>query len=443
MKKQLLVILLSVAVLFTFTPTIALAETEASERGTGEEIIAAPAGGFEYHSDGLKYRYDDGSYASGWALISDYYYYFDPATKVAVTGWKKIGGYWYYFAKNGDENGYSEGQMYDEGALKVNGKWYYFGLWNGPAAKWGKMQYKWIKETDDGETLWYYADPNKDGQLALGWKKIDGKWYYFEPSESGDTWFKTCQMYSNDTGEIGGKLYAFNRDGSLHETAGWVDLYEEYTDKNGDKVKESYWVYTDKNGIAATGWKKISGEWYLFDDWGYMQHDCPAEDSVGYLYLGSNGKPYKSKWLKYDGWWYYFNASGYMVADKWLKIDGEWYCFNEYGQMLYNQWVKDSVGWMWLGANGKPYRSKWLYDENEGEWHYLKANGYEATNEWAKDSKGWMYMGGDGTPLKDQPLAYNGDLYYLDVTGYMVTSDYRMIGKDEYYFDATGKGKLV
>ena len=44
MKKRLLVILLSVAVLFTFTPTIALAETESSVRGSGEEeVIATPA----------------------------------------------------------------------------------------------------------------------------------------------------------------------------------------------------------------------------------------------------------------------------------------------------------------------------------------------------------------------------------------------------------------
>jgi glucan-binding YG repeat protein len=106
--------------------------------------------------------------------------------------------------------------------------------------------------------------------------------------------------------------------------------------------------------------------------------------------------------------------------------------------MLYNQWAKDSVGWMWLGANGKPYRSKWLYDENEEEWHYLKANGYEAVNEWAKDSHGWMWMDANGMITKNKWIKSGGYWYYLKADGYMATGKLTIDGKT-YNFNSSGK----
>ncbi len=402
MKKRLLVILLSVAVLFTFTPTIALAETEASVRGSGEEeVIATPA-------------------TTGWYTDGDYYYYYDAAGNM-MTGWKKIGGYWYYFAPEDNfESGtgyvYDKGQMVECGITGINGKWYYFGPWPGYAtggtdAKWGKLQYGWIKETYDSDVYWYYGDPDKDGQLALGWKKINGKWYYFEKSDAGENGFEFAQMYAegiyringklyyfdksgamrtgwikesgsetmddggvypyvdwyysdpagdgeltvgwkkingkwyyfeteygtmvgNCTEEIGGKLYAFNRDGSLHDKAGWADLYEEWYDPNGKKVKESWWVYTNSNGIATTGWKKISGVWYHFSEYGYMSASAWIKDSKGWMYVGANGGMVTSNWVKSGGKWYYMKADGYMAASQWLKLGADWYYVDGNGVMV-------------------------------------------------------------------------------------------------------------
>ena len=111
MKKRLLVILLSVAVLFTFMPATAFA-----------------AEGWVNQNGGWMYEYDDGSHATGWLLLDDYYYYYlDPATGLRQTGWKKINGNWYYFAKNGEDEYASEGEMYDQGLMIVGSKPYYFG----------------------------------------------------------------------------------------------------------------------------------------------------------------------------------------------------------------------------------------------------------------------------------------------------------------------------
>ena len=38
----------------------------------------------------------------------------------------------------------------------------------------------WRVDTRDGN--WYYLDP-LNGVMAQGWRKIDGKWYYFSMEE--------------------------------------------------------------------------------------------------------------------------------------------------------------------------------------------------------------------------------------------------------------------
>ena len=374
------------------------------------------------------YAFDEDGYTrKGWIKVEGdptAYYYGDPKNYGKLKlGWQKIGGYWYYFAK---DKGYSEdsgkyyyaGMMYDHGVAKVNGKWYYFGK-SDSGSKWGKLQYGWIGVTnDDGDKVWYYADPNKDGQLALGWKKVGGKWYYFEPSNPGaycgGTWYPFGQMHydgienikghdyyfakggalksgwikepwtsavaedgsyqkgndwyyadpnngsrlvsgwkkiggywywfasdyemrDNCTWTVGGKLYVFQRSGKLASKAGWYNLYEEYFYTDGsDSQTVPYWVYSNKYGIATTGWKKISGYWYYFDADGYMQHDKEVNDSKGTCRLGSNGKMLVSKWFyaDYNGEMYYFDASGHMVKGGKITIDGESYSFDDEGHYI-------------------------------------------------------------------------------------------------------------
>ena len=468
MKKRLLAMVLSVALVLAFMPVVALAGRDEgwdeshthywyySEMVTDEMFKVIEDKGYYYFQH-------DGTVKKGWILHNGRYYYGDPdkGGKLAL-GWKKIRGYWYYFAPQygNSENGnlYYEGEMYGDGPDKINGKWYYFGK-SDNATKWGKLQYKWIKEKDEyGHVIWYYGDPDKDGQMAAGWKKIDGKWYYFEKelgdyynygtmyaggvfkiddhfyylSDSGalktgwiketfsytdadgdtfayDIWYygdpakdsqlaeawkkidgkwyyfddgSFCEMVANMTYEITGKTYAFNRNGSLHEKAGWVDLYEEWTDKNGKKQKESWWVYTDNKGIATIGWKKIGG------------------------------------------YWYYFDLGGYMVSD---------------------DWASDSAGTCWMDSNGRITKDKWI--KYEGNWYYLKANGYRAEDEWAKDSKGWLYMDETGRITVDEVITYKGNQYYVGDDGYMVVNKEFTVWYDgafhDYRADKNGVLELI
>ena len=59
----------------------------------------------------------------------------------------------------------------------------------------------WIKRDD---YYWYYA--NKGGSLVKGWKKIKGKWYYFDANGG-------YYMYRNGTYKISQKSYKFDKNG--------------------------------------------------------------------------------------------------------------------------------------------------------------------------------------------------------------------------------------
>lgn len=297
--------------------------------GATDETYAAAGGWDETHTH---YYAEDGTLRSGWieepfeefGSSGVNWYYADPANGSAiVTGWKKIGKYWYYFTP-ANEDGYGGGQLHQAGVEEINGKLYYLDRNN------GRMRTSWIKEVygDPDECDWYYADAS--GVLQQGWRRIGGKWYYFKRT---DEYGPGGRMYKSDVYRISGKLYGFDKDGAMQY--GWMKLNRPVYAGPGQKGYYSFWAYANAEGVVQTGWKKISGSWYYFDDEGAMRTNMWVKDSAGWCYLGSNGK------------------------------------------MLTNSWARDSVGWVWLNGSGRITKSSWI--KYNGDWYYLKANGYMAT----------------------------------------------------------------
>lgn len=74
----------------------------------------------------------------------------------------------------------------DKGVLQTGwicdetGSWYYCNT--GKEGNTGKMATDWKLDGSDGN--WYYLDP-VSGAMALGWRQIGGKWYYFSSTGAG------------------------------------------------------------------------------------------------------------------------------------------------------------------------------------------------------------------------------------------------------------------
>ena len=253
----------------------------------------------------------------------------------------------------------------------------------------------WVFE----ENIWRFYEANKP---ALNWKKIHGKWYYFD---------KNGIMLS-DTIFDG---YILTSSGAMVDS-GW------------GKIKNK-WYYAKPSGkIAKQEWKKIGGVWYYFDKDGIMLSNKIFN---GYLFSNS-GAMAENSWVKHDGKSYYALASGKAAQQKWEKIGGAWYYFNKDASMANNQWQ----GNYYLKANGVMAEKEWIFDKGYNSWFYLKSSGTYAAREWI----GSYYLKSGGYMAKSEWIddSYYNARYYLDENGVYVTGTRKIDGKAQ-QFQSNGK----
>ncbi len=144
------------------------------------------------------------------------------------------------------------------------------------------------------------------------------------------------------------------------------------------------WWYDHGDRSYAVGWEKINGEWFFFDDNGWMV--------VGWLQRGSRWYYLNEKhdghygamltgWLKVGGKYYYADGSGALVSG-WQLIGEKWYRFNEkhdgtWGAML-TCWTKSGGYWYWLWPDGHMGAGEII--RTEGKAYMLDAEGRVVTD---------------------------------------------------------------
>lgn len=253
----------------------------------------------------------------------------------------------------------------------------------------------WVLEGN----IWRFYENNAP---VLNWKKIHGKWYYFN---------KDGIMLS-DTIFDG---YILTSSGAMVDS-GWSKLQDK-------------WYYANAYGkISQQKWGKIGGVWYYFDQDGVMLSNTIFDD---YLFTNS-GAMAESSWVKQDGQWYYALASGKLIKNKWDKISGTWYYFNKDATMASNQWQ----GSYYLKASGVMAEKEWIFDKNYDSWFYLKSGGAYAAREWI----GSYYLKAGGYMAKSEWIddSYYKARYYVDENGVYVTGTHKIDGQT-HQFQSNGK----
>jgi glucan-binding YG repeat protein len=519
-----------------------------------------------WHWKRTTYRYD--GYSS-----EDWYYLNENGEK--VSGWKKIDGKWYYFGQNQlCRNGgvaTIDGKAYlfgSDGALVQNQAGVYelsighvssslYGSYNGefPSVSHiytidaeGVVQAGWCQERrvfiENGVTRenWFYIDAN--GELATGWKKIDGKWFYFSQYDAYH--YQVCR--EGGTCSIDDKMYLFGNDGALVQNqAGWYELsyidenyygtgesctivegytidaegavqagwHLERTTYNYSGYPQEFWYYLDASGHRVYGWKKIDGKWYYFN----QQQVCRnggtySIDGKTYVF-GTDGALLQNQagWYEFSivneannettlrgytidaegavqaGWsleriinnnygytterWYYVNAGG-LSESGWKKIDGEWYYFDPfqvcrsggfytidektyifgddgaliqgqsgwYEKVDTNSWGESYSDWYYLTSSGEVATG---WKKINGRWYYFKSSGVQLCRNGgtgtAEDGKCYMFDS-EGALVQNQQgdFLYSGYYYYLTSEG-EVAQGWKKFGTKWYYYDYSGRQK--
>ena len=253
-----------------------------------------------------------------------------------------------------------------------------------------KIKEGWQEENNN----WRFYKHNKP---VTNWKKIQGKWYYF--NNDGN-------RLSNTTFDG----YVFNKDGVMAEN-GWNFI-------NGK------WYFASSSGkISQNKWEKIADSWYYFDKDGIMLSNTTFDS---YL-LTKSGAMATNGWAKIDQNWYYATSSGKISHNKWEKINGIWYYFDKTGIMFSNQWQ----GNYYLKSSGAMAEKEWIFDKTYNSWFYLKENGTFANREWI----GTYYLKSGGYMAKSEWIfdKYYNSWYYLKENGQYVTNIYKISGKDHIF----------
>lgn len=447
MKKKIIAILVFVLVLTLAAPLTAFAEGETQEDESGIIQIGWIREGYSFHGD-----------------TYDTWYYADDSGNL-VTGWQYINGKWYYFDK--------AFRMYADGVYQIGSKSYYFYPSGAMGVGWIAYTYDFGDGTDN--TIWYYADSS--GALVSGWKWINGAWYYFYPNY--------YVMVSNDEAFTGGKSYFLDKSGRM--CTGWGKKTIQYD----SGFYTNHWYYADSSGALLKGWQKIGGVWYYFSNYmltgtSFIDGEMHAFDGSGawttrpgwlednngsystWYYLDANGKP-ATGWKKIGGIWYYFNDFyGEMYSNGSYYIDGKYYAFEKSGA-----WIS---GTGWKKITNFDGTSEWIYVKNGevqlgwqyigGAWYYLTYGGtmvtgnyivdgvieqFSASGAWLGTSSEtgwvkinhdnrWVYVEDDSGALATGWKVIDGVTYYFEpyFDGYMAYGAMYMIDNASYYFDQSG-----
>ena len=201
---------------FTWVPSVDGASLRVESRditfrvvtgAVGSALPPAPEPGegqWVQDAGGWWYRFADGTYPRGQALVIDGETYRFDQSGYLLTGWVRDGGYWFHHGASG---AMSTGWLVDGGA------WYYL------VPGWGAMAIGWV---EDGGS-WYYMDPS--GRMSTGWVSDGGYWYYLGASgamstgwvSDGGHWYYLDASGHMATGwqQIDGKWYEFGPSGAL------------------------------------------------------------------------------------------------------------------------------------------------------------------------------------------------------------------------------------
>lgn len=256
----------------------------------------------------------DGSMRTGWVNYDNEWFYFGP-TGIGARGWTKLGDKYYYF----DEESYVP-LMYSNGVYKIGAGVYGFDKNGAMITGWYNTDVINVNGNKYNNGKWYYF--SSTGSAAVGWTKIDNKWYYF------DRMTDTNPAAYQGLRKINNVWYYFDVDNCSLITDSWLNL-SELRGSIFTGCEKEYWIYVDGTGAAASGWKKFNNKYYYFityDNYvSYMFSGYLYLDD-GKYYLGNNGV-LRTGWFKDGNEYCYADTDGRVFQDGWKQIGGKTYYF--------------------------------------------------------------------------------------------------------------------
>lgn len=328
-----------------------------------------------------------------------------PDGTYAKDTWINVGGSWYLMDANG---------VMETGVVERDGSWYYL-------TDSGAMATGWAQDADGA---WYLASTDSnDGRLKTGWQRVNGSWYWLDPSS-----------YAMATGAISldGSEYYLSDSGAMLCDA-WLrqdGVSRWYGDGGALEATISSLDVTFADGSVRSGLRKVGDTWYCLED-NAIQTGEKVIDGVTHRFDPETGAAVSGWQLSASDEWSYYSADGAMQTG-WAIVGGTWYYLDSSGVMQ-TGWVNLGGTWYYLDGSGAMWRG-WLNEA--GTWYYLSWSGAMQTG-WVNVQGSWYYLDGSGA-MRTGWVNLDGTWYYLDpASGYMHTG-WTSDGSSMYWLNADG-----
>ena len=394
--------------------------------------------------DGVLYYYENGNRAhKGLFLYNGYYY-------DAEAGGKLITDQKYYVWKLDSSVQLSKGH-YEFGAD-------------------GRMLQGII---DKAGVLYYYVD-GKPTEMGLFYQ--DGYHYYAQYDGKLITSQKYYAWKLHSSSQLPVAHYEFAEDGrvlgsctggEITNKNGVLYYYEDgKPTEKGLFLMDGYYYYSQYNGQLITNQKYYAWKTdascdlpvghYEFDENGRMLQGIVDKSGVLYYYV--NGKPTEMGLFMMDGYYYYSQYNGQLITnqkyyvwkhDTTSDLPNDHYEFDESGRML--QGIVDKSGVLYYYANGKPTEmGLFIY---EGDYYYAQYDGKLITNQ---KYYAWKLHSSSKLPVNNYEFDAEGKMIGASSTGEIIEKNgvyyYYENGKpldkglffmDGYYYFAHVGGRLI
>ncbi|MCH3922742.1 SEC10/PgrA surface exclusion domain-containing protein [Limosilactobacillus sp.] len=226
--------------------------------------------------------------------------------------------------------------------------------------------------------------------------------------------------------KINGHWYYFNngtaQTGWYKSGAGNWYYFEPETAQaatNWQKINGRWYYFDNSNAWALTSWQKINNRWYYFDPTNAWADTGWFQSGAGnWYYFDPTNAWADTGWQKINNHWYYFDNNNAWALRGWQKINNRWYYFDPV-----NAWA--DTGWFQSGA---------------GNWYYFDPTNAWADTGWQKINNRWYYFDNNNAwAAKGWFQTMAGDWYYFDPTNTWADTGWQYINGQWYYFDANGK----
>lgn len=349
--------------------------------------------------------------AAGWSMENGKWVYYDNSGYLVTDDWKRgADDQWRYLNSYGEmavDCWVDDSYYVDSNGIMVTGKW---------------LRLESDRNGETEEEHWYYFTENGKA-AAEAWKKIGGKWYYFNSEGAMQTgWVDDNMYYASDDGAA---------------LVGWHKLYPpegEEEDIDPFEGDGKVWYYFNSSGKKFVpeldggteyGEKRIDGTYYCFDSngamqtgWVYMGDGAEDTDTIeDYRFYSKSGKavtgwysaepPSSIRGYENEVEWFYFAksgvpkfgpAKGLATTKDFLRIDNKTYLFNERGNPV------TGLQKVYTNEAGGEYTAYYFNEES------CTVESGKKTIEEGDGSKSQFYFASTG---KGYTGVQNGSLYYM------------------------------